>query len=249
MSAMTRRPRATKRYRDGWVGAVLVAVLIALLISLVPSRVSRVMARFKRPPERAVTWVEVPTFAAVSSVPSTPPVPSRAGNPPAPPTPEVPAAQRFTIDFGTFPDPKALEDAERRLKDAGAETVRYRAPSTVAVYVLKIGEFSTTKEATEALGDLQKRHPALALGHVDPESHRATIVPDKRFLLREAVAFAEELRRSGVSVRLQTARGDEPLFGLRLKGDFDATTARAKGRALERQGFGNSVIRTATTSS
>lgn len=263
---MTTRPRATKRYRDGWIGAALVAVLIALLISLVPSRVSRVMARFKRPPERAVTWVEVPTFAAVSPVPSTPSVPSPAEDPPiapppsapaatprsaapAPPTAEVPAAQRFTIDFGTFPDLKDLEDAERRLKDAGAETVRYRAPSTVAVYVLKIGDFSTTEEAKEALSDLQKRHPALALGHTEPDSQRTTIVPDKRFRLREAVAFAEDLRRAGVLVRLQPAREGEPLFGLRLKSDFDATTARAKGRQLERRGFGNSVIRTATTSS
>jgi hypothetical protein len=117
------------------------------------------------------------------------------------------------------------------------------------MYVLKIGEFSTTEAAKDALGDLQKRYPALALGRVEPESHRATIVLDKQFRLREAVAFAEDLRRGGVPVRLQTAREGEPLFGLRLKGDFDATTARAKGRELERQGFGNSLIRAATTSS
>lgn len=252
MSAMTTRPGLTKRYRDGWIGAVLVAVLITVLISLVPSRVSRMLALFERPPRRAVTWVEVPTFAAIPTIPATPsaaaPVEERplARSPGAPaliPRPRVPAppvaaksAARFTIDFGTFLDPTDLEDAERRLKDAGAETVRYRAGSTVALYVLKIDDLSEGERASH----VQRADTALT---------PAQTVPDKPLRLREAVARAEELRRAGLPVRLQTAREEEPLFGLRLKGDFDATIARAKGHELEGKGFQNSVIRTAPPSS
>lgn len=220
-----------KPYRDLWVGALVVIVLVAALATLLSSRARLLLAGTKPAPERRVTWVEVPA-STVSPAPvvTTPVTPS--------------AAPRFTLDFGTFVAVKDVEDAERHLKAAGVDTVRYHDTATVSVYVLKVGQFSSAEEAAEGLRALNARYPSVPLGRVEREAEqRVTIVAEASHVLRDAVVLAERLRRDGIPVRLQTSGTDRGIVGLRLKGDYDAGTTRSKERELARRGFPSSVVR------
>ncbi|MFQ5827564.1 MAG: hypothetical protein ACE5JD_00215 [Candidatus Methylomirabilia bacterium] len=122
-------------------------------------------------------------------------------------------------------------------------TMRYRQPSSSALYAVKVGEFRTLARAIETTKHLALRHPALRLGKLETTAGGAlTIVADSLYPLREAVALAVELRKEGFAAQVKTAEGAAPVFVVRPKQTYDLQTAQEMSRQFHAQRLPNAVV-------
>jgi polysaccharide biosynthesis transport protein len=149
-----------------------------------------------------------------------------------PPAGATVAAARFAIEFGPFGSTAEAERLERRLTQAGYQTVRFRQSQPgAAVYAVLIERMPPGRDASSVVVALREKGvgEATVLGTDSPSVRVGDPVP-----LRGAVELAERVRAAGYQVRVAAQAGEAVTFVIR-HGNFPShEEAEAKGRELSR---------------
>jgi succinoglycan biosynthesis transport protein ExoP len=194
----------------------------------------------------APTPAPTPPAASVPA-PRTSPAPA----PPAPPKASAPAkapavaaappaaAPHFTLELGPFSTAAAAEVVERRLTEAGFQTVRSRPQTGPGVYAVLLERVPGAAEAQALVGALREQGFGEAvIVRPDPPVIRV----GEPLLLRRAVELAERLRAQGYQVRVAAQPGEATAYTIR-HGNFPARPeAQARAEELGRLGLTPQVI-------
>lgn len=155
----------------------------------------------------------------------------------------VPVAQgpRFAVEFGPFLTGTEVEKTERRVNEAGYQTVRFRQRTGAALYAVLVEGVSGHREANALLTTLREQ------GFPDPvvleTSQALNVRVGDPLLLRAAVQLAENLRAKGHPIRVATQPGEAQTFVLRHGNFVSRDEAEARGGELARLGLPNHVVR------
>lgn len=189
-------------------------------------------------PPRAV--VPSPAAKAADPPPAPAPAPAAAAPPKATGAP-VPAGARFAVELGPFVTQADAARVERRLTQAGYQTVRFRQETGAAVYAVLIEKVPTARAAQALVQSLREQGfgDAVVLGGSEPLSVRV----GAPLPLRGAVQAAERLRAAGHQVRVSAQPGEATMFVVRHGNFATSEDAEAKGRELLRLGLANQVVR------
>jgi capsular exopolysaccharide synthesis family protein len=183
------------------------------------------------PPSSQAAATPAPVAAAVTP-------PARNADPPGVVTPA--SAPRFAVEFGPFFSAPEAERVERRLGDAGYQTVRFRQQLGAAVYAVLIERVPSAHEAQALVVTLREQGfgEAVVQGAPGP----LTVRVGEPIPLRAAVQLAERLRGSGHQVRVAAAAGEAMTFIIR-HGNFAARAdADARSEELLRLGLPNQAV-------
>lgn len=189
-------------------------------------------------PPRAV----VPSPAAKAADPPRAPAPApAAAAPPKATGAPVPAGARFAVELGPFVTQADAGRVERRLTQAGYQTVRFGQETGAAVYAVLIEKVPTARAAQALVQSLREQGfgDAVVLGGSEPLSVRV----GAPLPLRGAVQAAERLRAAGHQVRVSAQPGEATMFVVRHGNFATSEDAEAKGRELLRLGLANQVVR------
>jgi len=125
--------------------------------------------------------------------------------PPAVAAPSTAATARFALEFGPFTASADAERVERRLTQAGYQTVRFRQQTGAALYAVLLERIPGATEAQALMGTLrEQRYDEAVLLRPDPPVVRV----GEPLPLRRAVELAERLRAAGHQVRVAAQPGD-----------------------------------------
>jgi len=135
---------------------------------------------------------------------------------------------RFALEFGSFTTSAEAERIERRLTQAGFQTVRFRQQTGAALYAVLLERIPGATEAQALVGTLREQGygDAVLLKQEPPLVRAGEPLP-----LRRAVELAERLRAAGHQVRVAAQPGEGATFTIR-HGSF-ATKPDADARAEE----------------
>jgi hypothetical protein len=150
------------------------------------------------------------------------------------------AAARFAIEFGPFVSTAEAERLERRLTQAGYQTVRFRQSQPgAAVYAVLIERMPPGRDATSVVAALRDQGlgEAAVVG-TDPPSVRV----GEPLPLRGAVELAERVRVAGYHIRVAAQAGDAVTFVIRHGNFASHEEAEAKGRELSRLSLPGSQV-------
>jgi hypothetical protein len=189
------------------------------------------------PPPSPLTAAVSPATESAMGTPPVPSVPSSVLGRPGP----VAQGPRFAVEFGPFLTGVEAEKTERRVNEAGYQTVRFRQQTGAALYSVLIEGLSGPREARAVVAVLRKQ------GFPDPVVLRGGDVHNVRvgdpLLLRAAVQLAETLRAKGHPIRVATQPGEAQTFVLRHGNFVSRDEAEARGGELQRLGLPNYVVR------
>jgi capsular exopolysaccharide synthesis family protein len=150
------------------------------------------------------------------------------------------ATARFAIEYGPFVSTAEAERLERRLTEAGYQTVRFRQSQPgAAVYAVLIERMPPGRDAASLVTALREKGvgEATVVG-TDPSTVRVGgAVP-----LRAAVELAERVRAAGYHVRVAAQRGEAVTFVIRHGNFVSPEEAEAKGRELARLSLPGSQV-------
>lgn len=252
-----------RRYRQLWVGIVLIAALLLLLAALSAWRFGFLAPSDLRPVRelfRSTLWeraaqqrraappaptplvpepkLEAPTAPSSPAVERPAPSPSQV---PAAGKPAGPAEARYALEFGPFLTAGEAEGVERRLNSAGFPTVRFRQQGGANLYGVFLERLPGLKEAEAAVERLKAEGfpQAVIVGDGGDLSVRV----GEPAPLRTAVQVAEKLRASGHKVRVAVQPGEALRLAIRHGNFASEEEARARGQDLARQGVWNRVVR------
>lgn len=192
------------------------------------------------PPAPPRAAVPRPAAKAADTPPAPAPAPAAAAPPKATGAP-VPAGARFAVELGPFVTQADAARVERRLTQAGYQTVRFRQETGAAVYAVLIEKVPTARAAQALVQSLREQGfgDAVVLGGSEPLSVRV----GAPLPLRGAVQAAERLRAAGHQVRVSAQPGEATMFVVRHGNFATSEDAEAKGRELLRLGLANQVVR------
>ena len=149
-------------------------------------------------------------------------------------------AARFAIEFGPFGSTAEAERLERRLTQAGYQTVRFRQSQPgAAVYAVLIERMPPGRDAASVVAALRDKGvgEATVLGTDPPSVRVGEPVP-----LRGAVELAERVRAAGHQVRVAAQAGEAVTFVIRHGNFLSHEEAEAKGRELSRLSLPGSQV-------
>lgn len=194
------------------------------------------------PPREAAAPPPAPVRPAEPPAPAVPPraaVPSPAAK--AADKPPAPAGARFALELGPFVTQGDVERVERRLAQAGYQTVRVRQETGAAVYAVLVEKVPTARAAQALVQSLREEGfgGAVVLGGNEPLSVRV----GAPLPLRGAVQTAERLRAAGHQVRVSAQPGEATMFVVRHGNFATSEDAEAKGRELTRLGLAHQVVK------
>jgi cell division septation protein DedD len=150
------------------------------------------------------------------------------------------SSPRFAVEFGPFFSATEAERVERRLSDAGYQTVRFRQHLDAAVYAVLIERVPSAHDAQALVVTL--REQGFAGAAVEGTTAPLTVRVGEPIPLRAAVQLAERLRGSGHQVRVAAAAGEALTFIVR-HGNFVAREhADARSQELIRLGLPNQAV-------
>jgi succinoglycan biosynthesis transport protein ExoP len=160
---------------------------------------------------------------------------------PAPGEDRPPPDARFAVEFGPFAALPEAERVERRLGQAGFQTVRFRQQTGGGLYAVLVERVPTAREAQALLPTL--REQGFGEATVLPGSEPLNVRVGTPLALRGAVQLAERLRARGHAVRVAAMPGEAENILIR-HGNF-ASRQEAEERAgeLTRLGLANHVVR------
>jgi hypothetical protein len=150
------------------------------------------------------------------------------------------AAARFAIEFGPFVSTAEAERLERRLTQAGYQTVRFRQSQPgAAVYAVLIERMPPGRDAASVVAALRdKGLGEAAVVGTDPPSVRV----GEPLPLRGAVELAERVRVAGYQIRVAAQAGEAVTFVIRHGNFASHEEAEAKGRELSRLSLPGSQV-------
>jgi Mrp family chromosome partitioning ATPase len=239
----------------GWAGGDLEPrALFRKKIETLPSRPSgerAVPAPAPAPPAPVAPRSSTDDEVAPGGVPSpraepSPTPLSAAGLAPVPPLPPAdarpaPPSTRFAVELGPFATTVEADRVERRLNQAGYQTVRFRQQTGGAVFAILIENLPTAHEAQALIATLRDQGlaDAVVVGGAEP----VTVRVGEPLPLRGAVQLAERLRTSGHVVRVAAQPGEATTVTIRHGNFASRDQAAAKGDDLRRLGLPNQVVR------
>jgi len=202
-----------------------------------PSSEAQATTSVAVPAPSALTAGVLPVAESAVRNPSMPSAPPRVVNKPAP----VAQGPRFAVEFGPFLTGVELEKTERRVNEAGYQTVRFRQQTGAALYAVLIEGLAGPREAHALVAALREQ------GFPDPvvldDDHVVNVRVGTPQLLRAAVQLAENLRAKGHPIRVATQPGEAQTFVLRHGNFVSRDEAEARGSELQRLGLPNYVVR------
>jgi hypothetical protein len=180
--------------------------------------------------------------APVASITTSPRTPSAAqgSRETAPAAGATAATARFAIEFGPFASTAEAERLERRLTQAGYQTVRFRQSQPgAAIYAVLIERMPPGRDPASVVAALRDKGvgEATVVGTDSPAVRVGEPVP-----LRGAVELAERVRAAGYHVRVAAQRGDAVTFVIRHGNFVSPEEAEAKGRELSRLSLPGSQV-------
>ena len=149
------------------------------------------------------------------------------------------ATPRFALEFGPFAASADAERVERRLTQAGYQTVRFRQQTSAALYAVLLERIPGATEAQALLGTLREQGygEAVLLGPDPPVVRVGEPLP-----LRRAVELAERLRAGGHQVRVAAQPGEGAAFTVRHGSFPSKPEADARAEELGRLGVTAQVV-------
>lgn len=187
-----------------------------------------------KPGAAGATMVIDPPAVAAPPMPARPAPSTATGSGPT-------SGARFAIEFGPFMTAPEAERVERRLNEAGYQTVRFRQQTGAALYAVLIEKIRGARDAQALIATLREQGfgGAFVVGEREPLSVQVGLpLP-----LRGAVQTAERLRASGHAVRIAVQPGEAVTFALRHGNFATRQEADKKGQELIRLGLGSQVVR------
>ena len=249
-------PARRTRYRNVWLGILVLAVLLAALALIAGWRMGwldgplaprdllrlRLGAPAPAPPLPALKATPVPAPAPARPTVATPapPAPAAPAKPAAAPAPAASPA-RFALELGPYVTAAEANRVERQLNQAGYQTARFRQQTGAAVYAVLVERVPTAREAQALVDTLRAQGfgDARVLGQGAPLS----VQIGAPLPLRGAVQVAERLRAAGHEVRVTVQPGEATMYVVRHGNFATSEEAEVKARELVRLGLASQVVR------
>jgi uncharacterized protein involved in exopolysaccharide biosynthesis/Mrp family chromosome partitioning ATPase len=259
-----------RKYTDVFGGVAVVLLLLAVILAITARHMGW-FARDTRPrapesggmsPGRDVQKppASAPSAPAPGPAPSTPapsvPAPKASPSPtssasvtsPSPPAPRkdaqgtaVAPGPRFAVEFGPFLTVADAEATERKLNEAGHQTVRFRQDTGAALYAVLIEQGPGARGAQATAATLREQGFPEAFPVTEGEGLSVRV--GEPMLLRAAVQLAENLRAKGHQVRVAAQPGQGQTMVIRHGNFASREEAEARAAELGRLSLPNRVVR------
>jgi len=191
-----------------------------------------------------------PVETAPGQVAPAPPPPAAADSAPdasrsvaaQSPATSQPRARRYAVEFGPFATASDAEQVERRLNEAGHQTVRFRQQTGGSLYAVLVERLPSLRDA-EALSATLRADGFPEGNILGGAGATHSVRVGEPLPLRGAVQLAERLRARGHAVRVAAQPGEAVEFVIRHGNFASREEAQSRAGELERLGLSNHVVR------